>query len=101
MKAKDSIMINEIVNEDIKKTAKSAESTEEAVETVNIQGKIIKISKCNILCLAYQQGETFERFKANASFINMVKEFERYKSVMLFKILIVKFVNKYQSMKKS
>ena len=34
-KVKDSIMIEEIVNEDIEKTAKSVNSTDEAVEALN------------------------------------------------------------------
>ena len=39
-------MIEEIVNEDIEKTAKSVKSPEQAVEAVNNAEKIIKSSKC-------------------------------------------------------
>ena len=55
-------MINKKVNIDIEKKAKYINSSEEAVEAVNEMEKIIKSSKYNILWLAYQQGQVFERF---------------------------------------
>ena len=63
--------------------------------------KIIKSNKCNILWLASQQGQIFEKFKINDNFIDMVKKFGISKSTIVFKISIVKFVNKYPRMKKS
>ena len=63
--------------------------------------KIIKNKKCDILWLAYQQGQVFEKLKMNDNVIDMVKKFGISKSTMLFKISIVKFVNKYPRMKKS
>ena len=42
-------MIDEIVNEDIEKTAKNVKSSEETVEAINEMEKIIKNNKCNIL----------------------------------------------------
>ena len=63
--------------------------------------KIIKSNKCSILGLVYQQVEIFERLKMNDNVINAVKKFGISKSTMAFKILIVKFVNKYPRLKKS
>ena len=99
-KMKDSIMIEETVNEDIEKTAKSVKSPDEAVEKVNNMEKVIKSNKCNILWLAYQQGQIFEKFKLNENFIDIVKELGINTSTILFKISIVKFVNNYPRMKK-
>ena len=98
---KQFIMINEIVNEDIEETAKNVKSSEEAGEVINKMEKIIKSNKCNILWLAYQQGQIFERFKMNDNFFDMVKKFGISKSTILFKISMVKFVHKYPRMKKS
>ena len=98
---KESIIIDKLVNEVIDKTAKNVKSSEEAVEVVNEIEEIIKINKCNILWLAYQQGQIFERFKMNDNFIKMVKEIGISKSTMVFKIYIVKFINKYTRMRKS
>ena len=100
-KVKESIMGEEIVNEDIEKKAKSVKSPEEAVEAVNNMEKVIKSDKCNILWLAYQQDQISQKFKMNDNFINMVKEFNISKSTILFKISIVKCINKYPRMKKS
>ena len=65
-------MIDEIVNEDIEKRAKTVKSSEKAVEAVNKMEKIINSNKCNILWLAYQQGQISEKFKMNDNFIDMV-----------------------------
>ena len=54
-------MIAEIANEDIEKTAKSVKNPEEAVEAANNMETIIKSNKCDILWLAYQQGQIFEK----------------------------------------
>ena len=92
-------MGEELVNEDTEKKTKSVKSPEEAVEAVNNMEKVIKSNKCNILWLVYQQGQIYEKFKMNDNFINMVKEFNISKSTILFKISIVKFINKYPRMK--
>ena len=81
------------------KTTKSVKSPGEAVEAVNNIEKIIRSSKCNILWLAYQQGQIFEKFKVNENFIDMVKEVGISKSTMIFKISILKFGNKWPKMK--
>ena len=47
-------------------------SPDEAVDIVNME-KIIRNKKSNILWLAYQQGQIFEKFKANENFIDMIK----------------------------
>ena len=70
-KVKVLILIGEIVNKDIEKTAKSVKNSEEAVEAVN-----------NILSLAYQQDQIPEKFKMNEIVIDMVKELEISKSTI-------------------
>ena len=95
---KESIMTDEIFNQDTEKTAKSFKSSDEAVDVVN---GMEKSKKCSILWLAYQQSQIFEGFKMNDNFINMDNKFGISKSTMVFKISIVKFLNKYPSMKTS
>ena len=93
-------MIKEIVNEDLEKKSNSIKRPDEAVDVSNME-KIIRSKKSNILWLAYQQGQMFEKIKANENFIDMIKKFGISKSTILFTISIVKFVNKYPIMKKS
>ena len=95
-------MIEEIVNEDFEKKSNSIKSPDEAVEDVvkNME-KIIRSNKSNILWLAYQKGQIFEKFKVNENFIDMIKKLDISKSTILFKTSIVKFANKYPRMKKS
>ena len=56
--------------------------------------------KCSILWLTYQQGKIFETFKSNNKFINMINQFGISKSMMIFEIYIVKFLNNSPKMKK-
>ena len=72
-----------------------------SVKSINNMEKIIKSNKCNILWLAYQQCQIFEKLKMNDNFIDMVKNFRISKSTIVFKITIIKFVNKIPRMKKS
>ena len=57
--------------------------------------KPIRSKKSDMLWLAYQQGQIFEKFKANEDFIDMIKNLGFSKSTIIFKIYTVKFVNKY------
>ena len=100
-KVKNLIMMEEIVRKDFEKILNSIKSPDEAADAVNNIGKVIRSKKSNILWLEYQQGQIFQKFKANEHFIGMFKELGISKSTILFKILIVKFVNKYLTMKKS
>ena len=56
------------VNEDNEKTAKSVKSPDGGVKAVNNMEKIIKSNKCNILPLAYQQGQIFAKFRSHWKF---------------------------------
>ena len=85
----------------LKTKTKSVKSPKEAIEALNNMKKVIKSNKYNILWLAYQKSQIFEKFKMNDNFINMVKEFNISKSTILFKISIARFINKYPRMKKS
>ena len=88
-------------SKDFEKTSNSIKSPDEAVNAANNMEKIIRSKKSNILWLAYQQGQIFEKFKVNENFIDMVKKLGISTSRTLFKIVIAKFVNKYPKMKKS
>ena len=74
---------------------KNVKSSEEAVEVVNEIEKIIKSKKCSIFWLSCQQGQILERFKLTDNFINIVNKFGISKYTMVFKILIVKLINKF------
>ena len=94
-------MMEEIVGKAFEKTSNSIKTPDETVDAANNMEKIIRSKKSNILWLAYQQGQIFEKFKVNENFIDMVKKLGISTSRTLFKIVIAKFVNKYPKMKKS
>ena len=63
-------MIEDIVNEDFEKTSNSIKSPDEAVDVVsNMEVRLeVRSKKSNILLLAYQQGQIFEKFKSEWKF---------------------------------
>ena len=69
------IMSDKIVNTDIEQMAREVQNSKEAAAAVQEMEKIIKSNKCNILCLAYQLGKMFKKFKGNDEFINFVNQF--------------------------
>ena len=60
---------------------------------------IIKANKNNIIFFAYQQGKVFRKFKENRKFKSLVKQFKITKGPIIFKINIVKLVDKYPEIK--
>ena len=71
------------------------------IEVFKETKKIIRSNKCRMLCPGQQQDQIFKRFKLTDNFINMVNKFEISQSTMIFKIAIVKFLNRYPRSKNS
>ena len=84
----ESILIDEIANQNIENKAKNLKNSGESVEVVNEMEKITRSNKCCLLLLACQQAIIFEKFKANNKFINLVNNFGISRSTMAFKISI-------------
>ena len=74
---KELIMNDENVNKNIDEPARKVNNSKEATDVVKEVRKIIKSNKCSILWLAYQQGNIFEKFKANYIYINMVNQWTK------------------------
>ena len=55
----------------------------------------------NIIWLAYQQSKVFEKFKENAKFIKMLKQFGISKFTIIFKMNMVQLINKQPKIKNS
>ena len=67
-------MMEEIANEDFQKTSSSIKSPDKELDDINYMEKNIRSKKSDILWLAYQQRQIFEKFKVNESFIDMIKK---------------------------
>ena len=73
---------------------KELQDKTEKVEKNDEAAKIIREFE-QIIWLAYQQNKVFEKFKENAKFIEMVKQFGCSELTIIFKITIVKLINKH------
>lgn len=56
--------LDEVVNE--------VEKFEDAAAVVREDGEIIRTKKSNIICIAYQQGKVFKKFKKNKKYIQII-----------------------------
>ena len=48
-----------------------------------------------IICLAYQQGKVFQKCEENVNFTEMVRQFAYSKTTIIFKMNILKLINKH------
>ena len=62
---------------------------------------IIKTNKKNIIFFVYQQGKVFRKFKENRKFKSLVERFKITKGTIIFKMNIVKLIDKYPKTIKS
>ena len=84
-----------IDTEDLNERANIVESYEEGVDYIKGYKDIIKTNKKSIIFFAYQQDEVFRKFKENRKFKSLVEQFKITKGTIIFKMNIVKLVDKY------
>ena len=84
-----------IDTEDLNERANIVESYEEGVDYIKEYKDIIKTNKKSIIFFAYQQDEVFRKFKENRKFKSLVEQFKITKGTIIFKMNIVKLVDKY------
>ena len=76
----------------------TVEGCEEAMDIIKEYENIIRTNKKNIIFFAYQQGKIFRKFKERRKFKILVEQFNIAKCTMIFKMNIVKLVEKYPKM---
>ena len=95
----DSFVYNENINtKDLNELEDRVEGYKEAMIIIKEYEDIIKTSKMNIIFFAYQQGKVFRKFKENRKFKSLVEQFEITEGTIIFRINIVKIVDKYPKM---
>ena len=97
----DSFVYDNTNKKDLSARADVIKDYQEAVEIIKECKNIIRTNKKKILDFAYKQGKIFEKFNVDTTFKNLVEQFGISKSTIIFKINIVKLVDKYKNMVKS
>ena len=87
--SRQSIINDEIVNQNVENADNNVKSSEEAMEVVKEIEKITRSNKYSILWLANQQVQILERFKLNYNFRNMVNQFTVYDVINTINEIIV------------
>ena len=67
---------------------------EDATTILREYETIVKTQKQNIFCNLYRQDYIFKRFKESEKFMSLVKDLIISKSTIIFKINIVKLIDK-------
>ena len=96
-------LIESFVSDDANKKELSARADaitdyREAMEIIKECESIIRTNKKKIIGFAYEQGKIFKKFKEDTNFKNLVEEFGISKSTIIFKLNMVKLVDKYKQM---
>ena len=95
----DSLVCNEnISTKDLNEQANKVEGYDEAMNIIKEYEDIIKTKKKNIIFFAYKQGKNFRKFKENRELQSLVERFKITKGTIIFKINIVKLIDKYPQM---
>ena len=97
----DSIFDNDIIEtEELNEKVDNGEKAEDVAAIIKQYEDIIRIKKKNV-SIAYHQRKVFKRFKDKEKFIRLVNEFKVRKSTIIFKINIVKLIDKHPTLMKS
>ena len=92
----DSLCNNDIIEtEELNEKADKKEKPEDATPIIKQYEDIICTKKKNIIPIVYRQGKVFKRFKDKEKFIKLVNEFKVHKSTIIFKMNIVKLIDKH------
>ena len=97
----DSIINNDLIEtEELNEKSDKAEKPEDAAAVIKQYEDIIRIKKKNIISIAYLQGKVFKRFQDKDKFTKLVNEFKVHKRTIIFKINIVKLIDKHPKLRK-
>ena len=91
----DSFVCDDINKEDVSATADAIKDYQETMKTIKEWENIIKTNKKKIIDFAYEQGKIFRKIKEDTNFKNLVEQFRINKITIIFKINILKLVEKY------
>ena len=89
---------NDADKKELSARAGAIKDNQEAMEIIKECESIIRTNKKKIIGFAYKQGKIFKKCKDDTNFKNLVEEFGISKSTIIFKINIVKLVDKYKKM---
>ena len=87
--------------EELNKKANRVQKSEDATTIIKKYKEIIRTKKKSIVCITYYQGKVFRRFKEKEKFIRRVNEFKVHKTTMIFKMNIIKLIDKHPQLMKS
>ena len=92
----ESIIINNAIEID-----NLNELAEKVANIIKQYEEILRTKRKGIISVAYYQGKLFKRLKEKEKFIQMVSNLKIHKSTIIFKISILKLIQKHPKLMKS
>ena len=81
--------------------AERVEKPEDAADIIKQFEEILRTKRKGIIGVAFCQGKTFKHFKEKEKFIQMVGKLKIHKSIIMFKINLLKLIEKHPKLVKS
>ena len=98
----ESMVNNDAVEtQELNKKAEEVNKLKDAAAIIKQFEDIIRTKKKGIISIAYHQGKVFKKFRDMEKFIKLVNEFKVHKITIIFKINIIKLIEKYPKFMKS
>ena len=77
------------------------ENPEDAADVIKEYEEIIRTKRKGIISIAYHQGKVISRFRENEKFMGLVTRFGIHKNTIIFKINILKLIDKHPELMQS
>ena len=90
-----------VETEELNEQAGIVDKPEEAANLIKKYEEILKTKRKGIVSVAYHQGKVFSRFLEKEKFVRLVADFGVHKGTIIFKIKVLKLLDKYPKLKKS
>ena len=77
------------------------ENPEDAADVIKEYEEIIRTKRKGIISIAYHQGKVISRFRETEKFMGLVTRFGIHKNTIIFKINILKLIDKHPELMQS
>ena len=101
------LLIDSLVNNDaierkeLNEKAEKVENPEDAADVIKECEEIHRTKRKGIISIAYHQGKVISRFRENEKFMGLVTRFGIHENTIIFKINILKLIDKHPGLMKS
>ena len=87
--------------EELNEQTGMVDNPEDPADLIKKYEEILKTKRQGIMSVAYHQGKVVSRFREKEKFVRLVADFGVHKGTSIFKINLLRLLDKYPKLKKS